>query len=246
MSLWLTDSLLHKASVCFNTVRPASGSPVHTSELPATGLPRNAVGTASIFGAGRESIFHFKSCEASGINSRQNSSSLRISFCSHSPSANKTYLSGCSLTSNSVTKPKFPRGNFGLVTEFEVRLHPLKYVLLAEGLCEQKDIRRLLEFWREFMPDASHDLKWNIDSRPAPNIDAVPTALRGKPVAGNSLVWTGDPDAGRTVLKQTLALCSKESVSHKLMPFLDLQTMADAAFPHGRRYYTKSGYFTEL
>jgi hypothetical protein len=30
------------------------------------------------------------------------------------------------------------------------------------------------------------------------------------------------------------------------MRFLDLQTMADSAFPHGRRYYTKSGYFRYL
>jgi len=28
--------------------------------------------------------------------------------------------------------------------------------------------------------------------------------------------------------------------------YLALQTMADADFPHGRRYYTKSGYFCEL
>lgn len=137
-------------------------------------------------------------------------------------------------------------GNFGVVTEFEVRLHPLKSVVLAEGLCAQSDIRRLLEFWREFMPDASLDLKWNIDLRLAPNTDAVSTELRGKPVAGNSLVWTGDPEAGRAALEQALSLCTKESVSIRSMPFLDLQTMADAAFPHGRRYYTKSGYFTEL
>jgi hypothetical protein len=30
------------------------------------------------------------------------------------------------------------------------------------------------------------------------------------------------------------------------MSFLNLQTMADSDFPHGRRYYTKSGYFTSL
>src|SRR5215475_5535330 len=56
-------------------------------------------------------------------------------------------------------------GNFGVVTEFEVKLHPLKSVVLAEGLCAQKDIRRLLEFWRDFMGEAPLDLKWNIDLR---------------------------------------------------------------------------------
>jgi hypothetical protein len=30
------------------------------------------------------------------------------------------------------------------------------------------------------------------------------------------------------------------------MSFLELQTMADHEFPHGRRYYTKSGYFRSL
>ena len=30
------------------------------------------------------------------------------------------------------------------------------------------------------------------------------------------------------------------------MSFLALQTMADEEFPHGRRYYTKSGYFKSL
>jgi hypothetical protein len=35
-------------------------------------------------------------------------------------------------------------------------------------------------------------------------------------------------------------------VSSKIVPFLKLQTMADADFPHGRRYYTKSGYFSYL
>jgi FAD/FMN-containing dehydrogenase len=43
-------------------------------------------------------------------------------------------------------------GNFGVVTEFEVKLHPLKSVLLAEGLTPQEDTRRLLEAWRSFMP----------------------------------------------------------------------------------------------
>ena len=46
--------------------------------------------------------------------------------------------------------------------------------------------------------------------------------------------------------KPALALCSPDSVSSKIVSFLDLQTMADSAFPHGRRYYTKSGYFPYL
>jgi hypothetical protein len=137
-------------------------------------------------------------------------------------------------------------GNFGVVTEFEVKLHPLASVVLAEGLSLEADIRRLLECWRDFMAEAPLDLKWNIDLRLAPHTKKVPVELRGRPVAGSSLVWTGDPEAGRPYLKRALSMCRPDSVSGKIVPFLDLQTMADSDFPHGRRYYTKSGFFTYL
>jgi len=45
-------------------------------------------------------------------------------------------------------------GNFGVVTEFELRLHPLTSVVLGEGLAPERDIHRLLQFWREFMAGA--------------------------------------------------------------------------------------------
>jgi hypothetical protein len=137
-------------------------------------------------------------------------------------------------------------GNFGVVTEFEVKLHPLASVVLAEGLTREADIRRLLEYWKDFMAEAPLDLKWNIDLRLAPHKEKVPIDLRGRPVAGSSMVWTGAPEAGRPYLERALSMCTPDSVNSKIVSFLDLQTMADSDFPHGRRYYTKSGYFTDL
>jgi hypothetical protein len=137
-------------------------------------------------------------------------------------------------------------GNFGVVTEFEVRLHPLRSVTLALGLCCEADIRRLLEFWRDFMADAPIDLKCNVDLRLAPNEKKVPGDLRGRPVASCSLVWTGPPQAADKYLQPILSRCRPDSVSSSVVSFTHLQTMADPCFPHGQRYYTKSGYFTYL
>jgi len=134
-------------------------------------------------------------------------------------------------------------GNFGVVTEFEVGLHPLRSVLLAQGLSREADIRRLLAFWRDFMAEAPIDLKWNVDLQLAPNTQAVPDELRGRPVASSSLVWTGTPDAGNRYLQPAIALCHPDTVSTRDISFIQLQTMADSCFPHGQRYYTKSGYF---
>ena len=137
-------------------------------------------------------------------------------------------------------------GNFGVVTQFEVKLHPLTAVVLAEGLTPEDQIRPLLECWRDFMAEAPVDLKWNIDLRLAPHKERIPVEFRGQPIASNSVVWTGDPEAGRPYLQRALSMCTRDSVSCKITSFMDLQTMADSVFPHGRRYYSKSGYFTYL
>jgi len=137
-------------------------------------------------------------------------------------------------------------GNFGVATEFELKLHPLTSVVLTEGLTPEANIRRLLECWRDFMAEAPFDLKWNLDLRLAPDKNKVPPELRGRPVAGNSLVWTGAPEAAKHHLRPALSLCHLDSVRSRTVSYLDLQTMADSDFPHGRRYYTKAGYFAYL
>jgi hypothetical protein len=137
-------------------------------------------------------------------------------------------------------------GNFGIVTEFELKLHPLKSVVLAEGLTPEANIRHLLEFWRDFMADAPFSLKWNIDLRLAPNQEKIPPQLRGRPVASSSLIWTGSPEAALPYFEPAFSFFHPDSVRSQTLSFLSLQTMADSDFPHGRRYYTKSGYFTSL
>jgi FAD binding domain-containing protein/berberine-like enzyme len=137
-------------------------------------------------------------------------------------------------------------GNFGVVTEFEVNLHPLTSVTLAQGLSCEAEIRRLLTFWRDFMADAPIDLKWNVDLRIAPETKAVPDTLRGRPVASSSLVWTGPTETGQRYLQHALTFCHPDTVSNRVISVIQLQTMADYCFPHGQRYYTKSGYFNSL
>jgi FAD/FMN-containing dehydrogenase len=70
-------------------------------------------------------------------------------------------------------------GNFGVVTEFEIRLHPLTAVVLAEGLTPEPDIRQLLKYWRDFMAEAPLDLKWNISLCLAPHRKKVPSSFGG-------------------------------------------------------------------
>jgi hypothetical protein len=137
-------------------------------------------------------------------------------------------------------------GNFGIVTEFEVRLHPLSSVLLATSYVSGDDIYNILSDWRGFMPEAPDELKWNISLCLAPTQSEVPAEMRGKPAASISLAWLGIPEEGEHIIHRIFARGKHFARTRKMMSFLELQTMADGDFPHGRRYYTKSGYFSVL
>jgi hypothetical protein len=89
-------------------------------------------------------------------------------------------------------------------------------------------------------------LRWSLSLRLAPHTDIVRSDVRGRPVVSHSAVWVGDPEEGRPYLDHILSIGNPVAVINKVMSFLALQTMADEEFPHGRRYYTKSGYFKSL
>jgi hypothetical protein len=137
-------------------------------------------------------------------------------------------------------------GNFGVVTAFEVKLHPVTSVVLGEGLCVGDDIFGILRRWRDFMAEAPDRLKWSLNLRLAPNSEKIPAEIRGQPVASETVLWIGGPEEGRRYFDHVFSLCKPVAVTRKVLSYLELQTMADAEFPHGRRYYTKSGYFKSL
>jgi hypothetical protein len=137
-------------------------------------------------------------------------------------------------------------GNFGVVTEFEVRLHPLTTVLFGTAMYVGDDIARILQRWRDFMPEAPDNLRWCISLTTAPETTNIPAHVRGRPVASATAMWAGDLDEGHLWVDRVLSFCNPVSRTKEVIPFLKLQTKADAEFPHGRRYYTKSGYLNSF
>jgi hypothetical protein len=137
-------------------------------------------------------------------------------------------------------------GNFGVVTEFEVTLHPVTSVLFGRGLCPGNEVLGLLRHWREFMPEAPDNLRWGFSLKTASHDENVPANLRGRPIASASALWVGDLEEGRRHLNHALAVGNHRAVTKEVMSFGRLQTLADSDFPHDRRYYTKAGYFKTL
>jgi Berberine and berberine like len=65
-------------------------------------------------------------------------------------------------------------------------------------------------------------------------------------LGNQSVLWIGDPNAGRSNVDHALSVCNPIAVTKNIFPFIELQTMADWEFPVGCRYYTKSGYMKNL
>lgn len=137
-------------------------------------------------------------------------------------------------------------GNFGVVTEFDVRLHPVTSVLFGKGLVLREEIPAAVWDWRDFMPEAPDNLRWGFSLRLAPDAQNTPAQMRGLAVASASALWVGDIERGHRFVQRALAKCEPPTVTTDVLSFLALQSMADNDFPHGRRYYSKSAYFKSL
>ena len=139
-------------------------------------------------------------------------------------------------------------GNFGIVTEFEFRLHPISHTVLAvDRYFETADAPAALRAWRDLLPDAPRQATLTADVSTAAPDSALPDGLHGRPVVSVGFIWVGDVEDGRRYLDGTFRETGDavaESASE--MQYVELQGIADEFHHHGRRRYTKGHYFTEL
>ncbi|HEU5325013.1 MAG TPA: FAD-binding oxidoreductase [Candidatus Limnocylindria bacterium] len=140
-------------------------------------------------------------------------------------------------------------GNFGIVTEFEFRLHPIAHTaLVVDRYVGLTDATAALRAWRDLLPDAPRQATLTADATTvAPGNPELPEHLHGRPVVTVGFVWVGDLDAGRRFL-QTFRGATGEAVTESIseMRYVEQQGIADEYHHHGKRRYMKGHYLTEL
>jgi FAD/FMN-containing dehydrogenase len=138
-------------------------------------------------------------------------------------------------------------GNFGVVTAFHLRLHPIGPILLAGQLMYPPEMAgELLRFYRDFILSAPDEVCGGIAFLTAPHEEFVPEPARGKPVVGVVVVYAGDPDEGEEAVRPLREFGPPALDMVQRMPYVALQQMIDAANLSGRLNYWNADFYNEL
>ena len=93
-------------------------------------------------------------------------------------------------------------GNFGIVTDFEFRMHPVRDIYGGLLLFEPEDAQDVLRYFRDFIADAPREYggfpAWQL----APPLPFVPEDRVGDPFIVVVSCWNGDHDEGARLPKR--------------------------------------------
>jgi len=137
-------------------------------------------------------------------------------------------------------------GNFGVVTSFEFRLHPVETIYGGPMFFEVEDAATVLRFYREFIADAPEEFggfpAWQI----APPLPFIPEDRHGDTFLAFVACWAGPLEQGEAMLKplHDVAPVVAEHVGE--MPYPALNSAFDALVPPGLQHYWKANFVTEL
>jgi FAD/FMN-containing dehydrogenase len=138
-------------------------------------------------------------------------------------------------------------GNFGIVTAFQYRLHPVGPEVVAGGVAWRgEDAPEVLRFFRDFTATSPRELTCVAVLRMAPPAPWLPKEIHGKPIAAIFACHTGRPEEGERLVAPLKAFGTKVADILVRRPYTQMQSLLDATQPKGRRNYWKSEYLRGL
>ena len=138
-------------------------------------------------------------------------------------------------------------GNFGVVTSFEFKLHPVGPDLVS-GLIVHPfaRARELLAGYREVAAAAPDDLTIWVVLRKAPPLPFLPAEVHGKDILVFAVCYAGEPGEADSALAPLRALGEPIADVIGVQPYAAWQTAFDPLLTPGAFNYWKSHNFTAL
>jgi FAD/FMN-containing dehydrogenase len=138
-------------------------------------------------------------------------------------------------------------GNFGVVTAFRFRLHPVSTVYAGPMFWDVAQATEIMQWYREFLPAQGDELGGFFGFHIVPSTAPFPEEIWGKSVAIIVWTYTGPMDKADEVFAPIRSKFGP--------PLLDwvgpidhpsLNSMFDGLYPAGDQWYWKADFFSEL
>lgn len=138
-------------------------------------------------------------------------------------------------------------GNFGIVTSFELALHPVGPEIYAGPLFLPGDAAGdLLRFYRDWAPSAPDAITTAISLAAAPPLPVIPEEWHGKKVAILIAVCAGPVEDGEALVRDLRTVAEPVADLIHPMPYTFIQSLLDPLWPKGINAYFKAANLARL
>lgn len=138
-------------------------------------------------------------------------------------------------------------GNFGVVTSFLYKAHPVSTVYGGPIFWGLDDAPKVMRWYREFLPQAPVDFSPFVHLGTIPSAEPFPKNLWGKKICALVLCYTGPIEKAEGAVKPI-----RQQLPPPLLdlagpiPFPALQSLFDPLTPKGMQWYWKADFVQEL
>jgi FAD/FMN-containing dehydrogenase len=137
-------------------------------------------------------------------------------------------------------------GNFGIVTSFLFRLHPVKTVQAGPTFWPLEQAPQVMKAYREFIRKAPDNVTGFMAFLAVPPVPLFPAAIHNRKVC--AIIWcsTGSLDEFEAATRALRAVGQPLLDHVGPMPFPALQTLFDPLLPPGLQWYWRADFLNDL
>jgi hypothetical protein len=137
-------------------------------------------------------------------------------------------------------------GNFGVVTSFEYRMHPVDKVIAGPMFWPIEQLEPTLRWYREWLPKLPDDVYAFYLTAEVPPGPPFPEEIHGRKVCG--LLWCclGSEEEAEEAMQEARDVAEPLFEFTGPMPYPMLQSLFDELYPPGDQWYWKGAFIGEL
>jgi len=137
-------------------------------------------------------------------------------------------------------------GNFGVVTSFLFRLHPVKTVIAGPTVWPIERTADVLRWYREFLPAQPREMYGFFTLFEIPPIPLFPDALHGNKMCGVVWCYSGPREKAEAAFAPVRAFGPPAHHVTLELPYPALQSFFDPLYPTGHQWYWRGDFVDEL